>query len=187
MKRILSLFAIAAISLSAFALQPQRGYRGFIDWDNNLDRYQWVGSNEKFIEMYTGVSTSHGYQFNPNFYLGAGVAVQYNKKFKEWILPVFMQVRTDQKFGKFTPFGDIRIGYSLTDGGGIYFSPMIGYRFNWGRKMGINVGVGLTLIGVKYTSGDLVYDEINGYFTITNTKTVREIDTNFSFKIGIDF
>lgn len=189
MKRILLLFAIAAVSIGAFALQPQCGYRGFIEWENSTRRYlQLMDPNKKELHTYSGVSTSHGYQFNPNFYLGAGLTVQRNNYFNDWILPVFLQVRTDQKFGVFTPFGDMRIGYSLTDGGGIYFSPMVGYRFNWGRKLGINVGLGLTVKQVTYDIYDLVYNE-NGYW-MTSVKTGKKghyTDTYFSFKIGIDF
>lgn len=188
MKRILLLFALATVSFGVFALQPQRGYRGFIDWDNNMHRYaQWVNPDVKETHTYMGVSTSHGYQFNPNFFLGAGLSVQYNSYFSDWILPVFVHVRTDQKFGKFTPFGDMRIGYSLTDGGGIYLSPMIGYRFNWGRKLGINVGVGLTVKQIRYELFDLMYDD-QGYVTISNTgKKSNDANFFFAFKVGFDF
>ncbi len=188
MKRILLLFAIVTLSLGAFARQPQRGYRGFIEWDNNIRREAGLLEGSRSNYLYTGLSTSHGYQFNPHFFLGAGVAVQiYNKYYTGWILPIYLQARTDQKFGKFTPFGDMRIGYSLTDGGGIYFSPMIGYRFNWGRKLGINVGVGLTVKQITYDIFDIGYDD-NGYYNIIATgKKGHYCDTFFAFKVGFDF
>ena len=187
MKRILLLFAIAAVSLGAFALQPQRGYRGFVDWDNSIKRVEDF-SGAYYTEYFTGVSTSHGYQFNPNFFLGAGISAQiYNKYYTEWILPAFIHIRTDQKFGVFTPFGDMRIGYSLTDGGGIYFSPMVGYRFNWGRKLGINVGLGLTVKQITYDIHDYGYDE-NGLLIFIDTgKKGHHAFTYFALKVGIDF
>ncbi|MDE5553974.1 MAG: hypothetical protein K2J10_02190 [Muribaculaceae bacterium] len=188
MKRILLLFAIAAVSLGAFALQPQRGYRGFIDWDNSMRQYpQWMDFNKKVLRAYSGVSTSHGYQFNPNFFLGAGIAVQYNSNFKDWILPVFLHVRTDQKFGKYTPFGDMRIGYSLTDGGGVYFSPMVGYRFNWGRKMGVNIGAGLTVKQITYTIFDVGFDNMGFMNYIDTGKKGHHAYAFFAVKVGIDF
>ena len=35
-------------------------------------------------------------------------------------------------------------------GGGVYVSPTVGYRFNWARKMGVNLGLGMSIAG--YTS-----------------------------------
>ncbi|MDE5594136.1 MAG: outer membrane beta-barrel protein [Muribaculaceae bacterium] len=186
MKRILLFLAIVTISLGASALQPQRGYRGFIDWDNNLTQYDvWYQGNHKTY-FYTGVSISHGYQFNPNFFLGAGLGVQYNKYSDSYIVPLFIQVRTDQKFGKFTPFGDLRVGFSCTDGGGLYLSPSIGYRFNWGRKVGVNVGVGLTVKGsvVDIFEGKY-YDD--GIFNITQIGTEYRTKLLFAFRVGFDF
>ncbi len=99
---------------------------------------------------------------------------------------MFLQGRADFKLGKFTPFVDARIGYSLTDGGGIYFSPSIGYRFNWGRKLGINVGVGATIKGNKH---DLFGETISpeGYTIYVKTGSYRDHESYFSFRVGIDF
>lgn len=45
------------------------------------------------------------------------------------------------------PYLSVRLGANLSDHGGIYFSPMVGYRFNWGRKTALNFGLGITLFG----------------------------------------
>lgn len=186
MKRIFLFLAIIAVSLGVSALQPQRGYRGFIDWDNNLTHYEtWYQGNYKTYYS-TGVSTSHGFQFNPNFFLGAGLGVQYTKYSSSYIVPVFLQVRTDQKFGKFTPFGDLRIGYSCTDGGGLYLSPTIGYRFNWGRKTAVNIGVGLTVKGSTVDVFNIGYSE-NGYTIMEQIGTEHRTKLMFAFKVGFDF
>lgn len=186
MKRFLLILTAAILSVGVFARQPQRGYRGFIDWDNNLTQYDaWYEGNHKTY-YYTGVSTSHGFQFNPNFFLGGGLAVQYNKYSDSYVVPLFLQVRTDQKFGKFTPFGDLRIGYSCTDGGGLYLSPMIGYRFNWGRKVGVNVGVGLTVKGSTIDIFNVAVD-INGYMQLEQIGTEYRTKLMFAFRVGFDF
>lgn len=123
MKRIL-LFTLAAFSiLTLSAKQPEKGYRGFLDWSNSICRQAvWsfsAGKPVKETQLYTGVSTSHGYQFNPNIYVGAGIGLEHNKKWDSNIVPLFLDVRTDQEFGKFTPFADLRLGFNATGGGGI--------------------------------------------------------------------
>lgn len=191
MKRFLiALFAIIAIisfSHPASARQPERGYRGFIDWSNSLRRDKMFLGPGKYTTYYTGFSTSHGAQLNRWLYIGGGFDYEYWKNNNAHILAPFINGRTDLLFGKFTPFGDIRLGYNLTDGGGIYFSPTIGYRFNWGRKMGINLGVGATIIQSTYKYYHAIQDP-DGYWIITD-KVTRYYNTTafFSFRIGIDF
>ena len=146
---------------------------------------EWTAGNN-VTYFYTGVSTSHGYQFNPNLFLGAGLSIEYNKHSDSFIVPVFLQVRTDQKFGKFTPFGDLRLGYSCTDGGGIYASPTIGYRFNWGRKAAINIGVGMTVKGSSYDVFDIVTGD-DGYQYMKYAGRSHQTKLMFAFRIGFDF
>lgn len=89
-------------------------------------------------------------------------------------------------WGRFTPFAEVRLGYNLTDDGGVYFSPNIGYRFNWGRKTGVNVGVGLTLQGVKTNIYEVTSQP--GDYWIMDYKGVRhDCRVCFSFRVGIDF
>lgn len=102
------------------------------------------------------------------------------------MLPLYLNAHTDWKFGKFTPFGDIKLGYNFVDGGGIYFSPSVGYRFNWGRKLGINLGVGLTVKGYKTD----VYEFIvapDGYTTLHKTGTDKRTQSYLTVRLGIDF
>lgn len=192
MKRILLVAAATLSVLSLAARQPSRGYRGFADWSNSITRETiWSytdGTNHVTVKdnlFFTGFSTSHGYQFSPNFYLGAGLGIEKNSKYDEWIGPVFIDVRTDQEFGKFTPFADLRIGMC----GGIYLSPSVGYRFNWGRKVGINIAAGYTLRGYKvdvYDFENPVQDDL-GYWTVTYLGRETRTHSYFSFRVGIDF
>ena len=95
-------------------------------------------------------------------------------------------VRTDQKFGKFTPFGDLRIGCHLTDGGGFYLSPSVGYRFNWGRKVGINIAAGISLRVRKYDLYEIIENQY-GYYEYQKIGTTHHSTTFFSFRVGFDF
>lgn len=184
MKRNLILISGLLLATAAVARQPQRGYRGFVDASNDIRRAQWWTENT--TAYYAGILTSHGYQFNPWLFAGAGIGVENCQKFDSYIIPAFVHARFDLRLGKLTPFGDVRVGYNLSQGGGAYFSPQIGYRFNWGRKVGINVGAGLTLQG--YTAA--VYDVMifpDGYWNMKYIGDSKECNVYFSFRLGLDF
>ena len=118
--------------------------------------------------------------------MGAGLGLEKCTRYDFWLAPVFVHARTDQQLGRFTPFAEVRLGYNLTDDGGVYFSPNIGYRFNWGRKTGVNVGVGLTLQGVKTNIYEVTSQP--GDYWIMDYKGVRhDCRVCFSFRVGIDF
>lgn len=192
-KSILFVLAVALICHISEARQPRRGYRGFLEWDSSLRTekfgYPDIDGNifmRRENTFYTGFSTSHGYQINQIFFVGVGFGMERCDKANNWIAPVFFQGRADLQFGKFTPFGDIRLGVNLGQGAGVYFSPAVGYRFNWGRKIGVNLGVGLTLAGykVEHYDGVMVTPDC---FVIQYLGSSRRVRPYFSFRLGIDF
>ena len=192
-KLFLVLVGLVMMCNFAAARQPQRGYRGFVEWSNSTRNNTYgVFTGTRNIatyrenNFYTGVTTSHGYQINPLFFIGAGVGMEKCTNLNNWIVPLFVEGRVDLKFGKFTPFGDIRLGASLSEGAGVYFSPTIGYRFNWGRKIGINLGAGLSLVGYKVENYAVIWptpDDLE--FAYHGTK--HHVRPYFSFRLGIDF
>lgn len=188
MKRFSILFFLVLTTMAGMARQPQQGYRGFLEWSNDVRSYKTYYG--KFTDYFTGVSTSQGYQINEWIYTGVGAVFEYCKNGSEYIFAPFWDIRSDLMFGKFTPFVDARIGYNFTQygeglnitsqNGGVYFSPKVGYRFNWGRKFGINVGLGMTLVGYK---GRFKWNSTTGeYLGIKNG-----CDSYFSFNVGFDF
>ncbi len=194
MKRILILVAvIIAMALLAAARQPQRGYRGFLEWSSSVrseDFGAFDGLGNLYMThestFYTGFSTSHGYQIDPMFFIGAGLGMERCGKLDNWVAPLFVQGRIDLKLGRFTPFGDIRLGANLAEGVGVYFSPSIGYRFNRGRKVGINLAAGLTLAGYKAEHYEGTW-EGPGSYEIYYTGTRHHVRPYFSFRLGFDF
>lgn len=194
MKRVFAaIFAIAIASLLTYARDPQRGYRGFFDWDNSIGSMPYfdhsTGRDEKDVQWVLGWSTSHGYQINKNIFVGAGILVAYGLPSLDCTFPVFLDFRYDRSFNRFRPFGDIRIGYNLTDGGGVYFAPTVGHRFNWGRKLGLNIGVGLTLRGrtSEIYKFDIARDPSSPLFEIRYLGRKHYTDAFFTFRLGIDF
>lgn len=197
MKRNWILLVIVLLGVAAHARQPHRGYRGFLEWGNDIrtDNYWGLYAIERKTSVCTGFMTSHGYQFNPYLYVGAGLGFEYSNVSDCHIIPLFLDGRTDLKFGRFTPFFDVRLGVSLTEGAGVYFSPTIGYRFNWGRKVGINLGVGMTLQGYACHMYSMYYDfdhyDENGdrqpYPTVEYNGVKQCNRVLFSIRLGFDF
>lgn len=204
-KTLIIILTAVLLPLTVFAIQPQRGYRGFVDWSNTatLDLGFLSADNEPGdeTEIFTGISTSHGYQFNDWLYVGGGIGFEYNLSRKEYghplmdntgttklrcIVPIFAEGRLDAKWGRFTPYFSARIGANVANHGGIYFSPMVGYRFNWGRRSAINLGLGMTLFGYRYYyPSHILLPEggiINGPLTHYQASDVR-----FSLRLGYEF
>lgn len=194
MKRsIIILAVLLSICLPLEARQPQRGYRGFFEWSNDLrsDYYASlpVGGVQfmyRQTNFFTGISTSHGYQINDKFFIGAGLGIEHCPNIDNYIVPVFVQGRIDLKFGKFTPFGDLRAGVNAAEGVGMYLSPAIGYRFNWGRKSGINLGIGLSLAGYRAEHYEASWVGPDSY-EIYYIGTKHHVRPYFTFRLGIDF
>ena len=194
MKRtILLTLAVLTLGIVAGARQPDRGYRGFVEWSNSLrsENFGYLDINGNIYMQrdnmyYTGIATSHGYQINSIFFAGAGLDLEYCGNIDNWIASLYVQGRADMKFGGFTPYGDIRLGANLAEGVGVYFSPTIGYRFNWGRKVGINVGAGLSLTGYTSEHYDIVIEDPDSY-NIYYTGTKHHVRAYFSFRLGVDF
>ena len=186
--------AVAAIALSGSARQPERGYRGFAEWTNRINHHSDIYWSKTYFNP--GISTSHGYQFNPWLFAGAGIDLTLSDigylnhhaySLDNTALAIFAEGRTDLKFGKFTPFADIRLGWNASSNGTVYFSPSIGYRFNWGRKVGINIGIGYTLDAYRLEKyipgltpeGWTIYVPTGEHYNWTQS--------SFTFRVGIDF
>lgn len=195
MKKIIAFALTIIMACTMYARDPQRGYRGFFEWDNSFGSMPYfdhsMGKEEKDFQWILGWSTTHGYQINRHVFVGAGMSVGFGVPSLECTLPVFFDFRYDHSFDKFRPFGDLRIGYNLTDGGGIYFSPTIGHRFNWGRKLGLNLGIGLMLRGraSDVYRVDIVQNTNSAQpdFEIVNLGRKHYTDAFFTFRLGIDF
>lgn len=200
MKKLIILFVAWVVAGTVAAMQPGRGYRGFVDWSNDatldLGFLSADGGGGDATEIFTGLSTSHGYQFNDWLYVGGGAGFEYNLDWKaseneyEWharyIIPLFAECRLDAKWNRFTPFFSTRLGANLAHHGGIYFSPIVGYRFNWGRHSAINLALGMTLYGRRYSYPEHVTHP-DGGITFGQTLYSHKIETRFALRLGFEF
>lgn len=189
-KAILLILLLSSVNYFAEARQPQRGYRGFIEWSNLAGRERVWTHLPASGYWFTGVSTTHGYQINPVFFAGVGLEVDRNNTLERWVVPLFAEGRADLKFGNLTPFASVRAGVNVGEGVGAYFSPSVGYRFNFGRKFGVNIAAGYTLAGYKVDCYDIsLYDNQHSAYgyNIQYVKTEHRIHSYFSFRLGFDF
>ena len=190
LKNTLLLITLLLANSVAIARQPEKGFRGFAEWCSDIKADIAIYGGPSDSRFYTGVSVSQGYQFNPWLFVGGGVSVeQFVKDNSIFSAPAFAHVRTDLKFRRFTPFADVRIGYNFANYGGIYFSPSIGYRINWGRRIGINIGIGYSMTGNRSTIETVTEilgpDGMGG----TNTTYYRRhvFDDTITLRVGFDF
>ena len=203
MKRVFLLSSCMALAtLSVAARQPERGYRGFVDWTNRVyhqtDEFAYADKNYTWSKTYyiPGISTSHGYQFNPWLFAGAGIDFSlsdigsehnHNYSFDNIDFSIFGQIRTDLEFGQFTPFADLRLGWNVCADGTVYFSPSLGYRFNWGRKVGINVGLGYTLDAYRSEKAEIAHTPEGWLIYVPTGEYFNWNQSSFTFRVGFDF
>ena len=125
----------------------ESGYKGFIDLGYTIGVGDW-GIDR--LEL----STSHGYQFNPYLYVGAGIAANYYFDAEVIGMPIFAHVRGNILNNSISPYIDFRIGYSpLKDVQGLYLTPSIGCKIK-----SFNVSVGYVMQKAKYYYSDYYYD-----------------------------
>lgn len=196
-KIILALvFIAAALAFNAKGEDIQRGYRGFVDWGNEVTSYEvldWrLNSDGQWLPFdthrqgywYTGVTTSHGYQINRKFFVGAGLALQKCTTADSWLAPIFLEGRADLRFGKFTPYADLRVG-TLCNGGGCFISPTIGYRLGLKHSLALNFA-----LGMSYTCNKADYYQYewnNGVWDFVSSSRVNVSKAYFTFRIGAEF
>lgn len=179
MKKIISVLILSIVSISAFGRQPERGYRGFaeVEYDAGKAYYFSNGEGRDVYDGFAmfGIATTHGYQFNNHIFVGGGAAIILNGG--TGMIPLYADIRYDNQWGKFTPFADLKTGYDLPNES-LYFSPTVGYRFNWGRKVNLNLGLGMTLKGYKTT-------EYHG--GVISVNDARKYNALFTLRFGLDF
>ena len=178
--------------------EVSKGYRGFVDATFDAtsfkvaEDYHYTSSELVLTGLHrqgfvsAGIATSHGYQFNPHIFVGLGILGNYSQIYNSVLIGTFLHVRTDQTFGKFTPYAEVRTGLK-TDGVGAFFvTPAVGYRFNFGHKTNLNIGIGLNL-QYRPDPGSVIWYGHNGdgpRYIVVDSPSVQPY---FDFKVGIDF
>lgn len=180
MKKIF--LALSLMIASLVNVNAQGTYRGFVDVAPSI-------GNGFSID----ITTAHGWQFNQNWFLGAGVGVvnileTYNSDTneEELSLPIFAKVRFDNLSEKdLTFFAEGNIGYCVVTNIGGWGNPLystfaVGMRKRLTERMGLNFGVGFSIVPSEY---------YESYYNGNYWEYSDYDDSAFKFnvKVGIDF
>lgn len=189
MKKILLFVAILFATLSASA---QSGYRGFADLGYTIG----VGDYEfgRFE-----ISTTHGYQVCPYFYVGAGVGFHFMSKYEtkgmgEYALdtrdskvgiPLFVDLHSTFMKTKFAPYVDVKLGHFLTNGDGFYANASAGVRMKTIGHQAVTLSIGYTFEKLKFETFDrFTHPGVN----MDYSRSSRLLDTEgISIKLGYEF
>ena len=99
------------------------------------------------------MTTSHGYQFNPYFFIGAGTGLCYWTDPEEFGVPVFIDLRTDiPTESKISPFVDLKLGTDASTSKFCHYGNLaIGCRIALVKQLAFNVSLGYQF--QKYEAG----------------------------------
>lgn len=173
MKKILLLIAVAFCSLSINAEEKElinsKCYRGSAELGYSIGAIHYPKINRFEI------NTSHGYQFNPYLYLGAGAGLHFYSTFdgalysrsKKVDVPLFGHIKANFTKTRVSPYAEVKLGYHITVNSGLYAFAGLGCRFATVKKQGVNLSLGYSCsvskfssyIGTKYYGSSSAYCE----------------------------
>ena len=124
------------------------GYQGFLDM-NNLYTFS------KDINNSIGMSTTHGFYFNPKAYVGLGMGFETNNDY--FLMPFYAAIHYNFNYARpVSPIMRLRLGSYLGDGFGTYADLALGVRFASKRDFAVSIMVAGTFFeGYK----DEIYHE----------------------------
>ncbi len=145
-KHIITLLTLCLICITANArgYRPS-GYMGFVEDATVTD----------FSTVFGGITTTHGYQMDPNLFVGGGIGVIVNYENTDFVgVPLYADARYNfMGTRKVTPFAEARVGYCFADMEGFYASPSAGVDIALTEKFGLQFALGYEHYGIKTSAG----------------------------------
>lgn len=192
MKKIL-LILIATFSLLTAKAQENTfggGYRGFADVGYT------IGVGDYDFGRFE-ISSMHGYQVNPFFFVGGGVGFHFmssyetkgmdiplDKRDSKVSIPIFADFRGTFSKRKFAPFVDLKLGYFVTNHDGFYGNVSAGCRMALKGKQGLSLSIGYTYEKLEFQT----FSRFNSTTSMNYTRTPRKLDCEgISIKLGYEF
>lgn len=120
-----------------------KGYKGFVGLDYSYN------FNDFSDMLNVAISTVHGYQINPYFFVGAGISLniwgRVNSGKAQFGMPIFANIKITPLKNYITPVVDVRLGSSVGDIKGLYFNPQAGIHIGIRNRSAINIMLGYQL------------------------------------------
>lgn len=192
MKKVLLMFCVLLAGITAKAQGDfTHGYRGFFD----LGYTTGVGDYD-FSRF--EISTTHGYQVCPYFFVGAGVGFHFMQKYEtkgmgenaldvrdsKVSIPLFVDLHSEFMKTKFAPFVDLKLGHFLNNGDGLYANVSAGVRMKTMDKQAVSLSIGYTFEKLQYET----FDNFIGSSSMNYTRSPRKLDSEgISIKLGYEF
>ena len=164
-----------------------KGYRGSVEVGTIVN---FKASGIPIDKGAFSITTSHGYQFNPHLFLGAGIGLDYHAAGGRLFMPLFADVRANFLNRDITPFWGVKIGYAVGSKAsevvnpGIYFNPTFGVRFILNRQSAMNIAFGYNL-QQQIVKKDIYYND--NFFIYTGVYHHRLLRHALSLRLGVDF
>lgn len=196
-KRILLLHFCFMMFFTANAGTIEKGYHGFADVGYSCYCTSYLDAT--IIDL----TTSHGYQFSPYLFLGAGVGFDYTgdvkygdisghpylKRDATVDVPIFFNGRLNFTKTKIVPFLDLKAGTYINNEGGVYLNAMVGCRYSLSNNRGISLSLGFKTR--KITAQRLEIEGANKYNQYKTTYYYADKENepleSIVFKVGFDF
>ena len=191
MRKVLLLTALLLSILGINAQNISKNcYRGYVDVGYS------IGIGDYDFGRYE-VNTSHGYQFNPYLFLGAGMGLHFIPSYKtkgmdipldqresKVDIPLFANIHCNFLKKKVTPFIDVKGGTYVTNNGGLYINASVGCRFALNEKQAINLSVGYSLEKLEFET----FDRFISHTSMRYTTVPTTYDTEaIAVKLGFEF
>lgn len=165
-------------------------YRGYTDVGYSFD----LGDYEfgRFE-----INTTHGYQFSPYFFLGAGLGLHFASEYKtpdmeipldiresKVDIPLFADVHINFLKKKVTPFFDLKAGTYVNNNGGEYICASVGCRFAINSKQAINLIFGYASEKLEFETFEKFTSKYNLDYTRKSNKLSTEV---WNLRLGFEF
>ena len=160
-------------------VQVPSGYQGFLDM-NNLYTFS------KDINNSIGVSTTHGFYFNPKAYVGLGMGFETNNDY--FLVPFYAAIHYNFNYTRpVTPILRLRLGTCLGDSFGPYADLAFGVRFASKRDFAVSIMAVGTYFDKFKESVYADYQDENGvwHYCVPTTQYIQP--SGVGLRIGIEW
>lgn len=187
-------FMLAALFLSVAVSNAQNTakncYRGYVDAGYS------VGIGDYDLGRFE-INTSHGYQFNPYLFIGAGTGLHFMSSYEtkgmeipldvrdsKVDIPIFANVRCNFLKKKVSPFVDVKGGTYVTNGGSLYVNASAGCRISINEKQAVSISVGYAAEKLQFET----FSRFTSYTSLDYTRNSNLLDTEaVTLKLGFEF